>query len=320
MTQAYRNETGFNNCGGGTASPSDSAAERERILDCAERLLGLELDFYLFTTDHPWLPHCVRGLRCASCAGMPEKRGKCPAVHWPTRATAHPDALWLQFSAGLRNLALACRSSRLVGIDEDVPGALSQYADEIGATVPETFTVTTGRGVHFYFDAPAEPLGNARGQLKDRGIDVRGVQGDGGYVIAPGSRHWSGAVYDVADWGAEIAPLPVWLEEAIRTPAVEFSAFAGLRAGAHQGSYGGDLWRLVLTVLKRAAQGEKRHPVLHWACCRAAEDIAAGYYTPEQAWNALSIAGIEVGLDESDAYSYTRRALLWARDRVGVAA
>jgi hypothetical protein len=80
----------------------------------------------------------------------------------------------------------------LVVLDEDgIAGERSLEALKIGAAwplgVPE---VKTGRGRQFYFHTDT-PIGNSVHKLGP-GLDVRGVRG---YVVAPPSRHISGAVY-----------------------------------------------------------------------------------------------------------------------------
>lgn len=57
--------------------------------------------------------------------------------------------------------------------------------------LPDTLSVTTGKGRHLYFKHPGEPVITKRGILE--GVDVRG---DGGYVCGPGSNHISGSRYE----------------------------------------------------------------------------------------------------------------------------
>jgi len=119
------------------------------------------------------------------------------------------------FSAGPRNIGIACGPSGLLVVDEDRPGALAGYVAEIGQAIPPTLTISTGRGRHYYFRAPeGVALGNAVGALKGRGIDIRG---SGGYVIGPGSLHETGALYLPVDPDAAILPAPAWLIEALQT-------------------------------------------------------------------------------------------------------
>ena len=171
----------------------------------------LERGMHLHPLDHPALPGCIgRHGPKNPCDG---KRGKHPATRWRREATNDPDVVRRWFSAGPRNVGVACGPSGLLVIDEDRPGALADYAAEIGQAIPPTLTVTTGRGQHYYFRAPeGVTLGNAVGDLRGRGIDVRG---DGGYVVGPGSLHETGVLYLPVDPDAPILPAPAWLVEAL---------------------------------------------------------------------------------------------------------
>jgi hypothetical protein len=116
-----------------------------------------------------------------------DKRGKHPVGHWPTLATTDSAAIVGLFSAGPRNIGIACKPSRLLVADENTLGGLQRYATEHGHQIPPTYTVTTRVGrKHLYFRAPVgEVFGNSTGALKPYGIDVRGNGGtDGGYVVA----------------------------------------------------------------------------------------------------------------------------------------
>lgn len=152
-------------------------------------------------------------------AVFPIKHGdKVPTGHWPTMAasTPTPDLLTSPSWFGeVRNIGIACGPSGLVVIDEDIPGAFDKLVRAAGTErdTPETYTVETAKGRHFYFEAPEHPrLGNAPGFLKRWGMDVRG---EGGYVVADGSLHPSGAVYRVLFPEAEVRPLPDWLIDMI---------------------------------------------------------------------------------------------------------
>ena len=75
---------------------------------------------------------------------------------------------------------------------------------------PVTASVKTGKGLHLYFRYPDEPVRTRTAVMP--GLDVRG---EGGYVIAPPSRHASGSVYV---WHREDEPLgtaPEWLVDLI---------------------------------------------------------------------------------------------------------
>lgn len=79
--------------------------------------------------------------------------------------------------------------------------ALSEYGE-----IPPTVTALTGRGRHLYFAHPGQRVSNSTSKLGPM-IDVRG---DGGYVIAPPSRHPSGRVYAWAQGLSlsDLAPAP----------------------------------------------------------------------------------------------------------------
>ena len=110
-------------------------------------------------------------------------------------------------------------------LDIDGPEGRASLAQlEIAhGVLPTTLAVRTGRvdgGQQRYFKAPIGvkiPL-KVGEDWKHRGLDVRG---DGGYVIAAGSLHASGAYYAFEDPTASIAEAPGWLLDLIveREPA-----------------------------------------------------------------------------------------------------
>jgi hypothetical protein len=185
-------------------------------------LWAVRRGWHVFPTDHPALPECVGVGRyhdpraCGLDGG--KKRGKHPALVWGRLAAQYGNSLddvtrW--FTADPRNVAIACKPSGLLVVDEDKPGAFVRFAQDKGVSIPATFTVTTGRGRHYYFTNPAN-LGNAPKEFKGHGIDIRGGgDGDGGYVIGPGSLHSSGVIYTPDNPGAAVAECPGWLIDAL---------------------------------------------------------------------------------------------------------
>lgn len=187
----------------------------------------------VFPCDHPDADpaRCTgssrrcRSGRCEASAN-PQKRGKHPRCAWGSVvAPADDDQLRRWFDGRLpANVAVAAGPSHLVIIDEDKDGALAAYAESVGEAVPQTFRVRSYRGSHHYFAEPLDdegervPLGNSAGVLTAAGMDVRGGASDrhagGGYVIGPGSVHWSGTPYAVEHDVTPLA-LPGWLTEAI---------------------------------------------------------------------------------------------------------
>jgi hypothetical protein len=174
--------------------------------------------WHVFPVDSPELDRCAGvgdGHDPATC----RDRGKHPCVSWSTKASTDAQDVAAWFTGNPRNVGIACGPSGLLVIDEDEPGGLEKYASEVGAEVPDTLTVSTGRGTHFYFAADAHDFGNAEHALKGYGVNVRGR---GGYVVGPGSTHASGAVYAITR-DVEPAPLPSWLVQAL-TPLQQAQA------------------------------------------------------------------------------------------------
>jgi hypothetical protein len=108
--------------------------------------------------------------------------------------------------------------------------ALLQY-HQSGHILPETLTVTTGRGMHLYFKWPdGQPVSNSAGKLA-AGLDIRGV---GGCAVIPPSVHPSGAAYSYVDPYAPIADAPEWLLALMRKPVaarVTANEATGVREG-----------------------------------------------------------------------------------------
>src|SRR5208282_4586638 len=87
----------------------------------------------------------------------------------------------------------------------------------------QTRQATTGKGLHLYFDLPAEcgPVPCSAGD----GLDIRG---DGGYVVAPPSVHPNGNTYAWSDnWSAEIALAPPWIIDLARNRKRFLSELSG---------------------------------------------------------------------------------------------
>ena len=103
--------------------------------------------------------------------------------------------------------------SDAVVIDADSPESASWMA----ANHPSPIRTITSKGRrHFWFAYPGHEVRNGA-KLKGMALDVRG---DGGYVVAPGSIHSSGAVYEEeGDW-TDRASLPVfnasWLGDKVQ--------------------------------------------------------------------------------------------------------
>ncbi len=146
--------------------------------------------------------HSPQGNGCSCRKARCNNRGKHPCTHHGVH-DASADAkvvtqMWNSYPWA--NIAIATGNG-LVVVDVDGP----QGADSLKALgAPRTATSSTGRGQHFYYEGDA----GCRTKLAP-GIDIRG---QGGYVIAPPSRHANGAAYTWSRPLSEgIASAPEWV-------------------------------------------------------------------------------------------------------------
>jgi hypothetical protein len=152
---------------------------------------------------------------CACSRNDCESQGKHPRfLSWQSQATTDRPTIkewwrhWRKANIGI----VAGRESNLVVLDidgEDGRQTLAKLEKELGE-LPSTFAVATGRpgGQHHYF---LHPGGTVKNQVAALGphLDVRG---DGGFVVAPPSRHASGRNYKVLDDRAPAALPAVWVD------------------------------------------------------------------------------------------------------------
>lgn len=258
---------------------------RPDVMACAA-WLQRHLGAHVFAVDHPGLPQCAGAHRPGQpCDG---NRGKHPCGRWSRDSTNDHGEILASLSRGLRNLGIDCGRSNFLVVDEDRPGAFIEYAASLGEEIPVTFSVRTGKGTHFYLRQPeGEPLGNGRGKLSGQGIDIRGK---GGFTVAPGSVHQTGALYTPVDPSVPIAPAPGWLVAALRAAPPPADRPAAGRPGFAYGRLRG----VVATVLD-AREGE-RNCILYWASCRLAEMVHEGQLDQAAAVDILTRAGEAAGL------------------------
>lgn len=136
-----------------------------------------------------------------------EHGGKKPLGKWKQYQTERADFDTVRkWASRESNIGIATGAvSGLIVLDLDTAEAVAE-AEAMG--IPDTLTARTGKGQHVYFQHPGFTLGNRAGVRT--GWDIRG---DGGYVVAPGSLHPSGAEYAWHNPPGlfELAPMPEWL-------------------------------------------------------------------------------------------------------------
>jgi putative DNA primase/helicase len=111
--------------------------------------------------------------------------------------------------------------SGLVVLDVDVDKgggeSLEQLEAQYGELPTTTIAITGSGGMHYLFRHPGGRVRNSAGKL-GAGLDVRG---DGGYIVAPPSKHVSGNRYEwlFAPEEQQPAEPPLWLRELFETGA-----------------------------------------------------------------------------------------------------
>jgi len=167
---------------------------------------------------------------------------------------------------------------------------------------------TGGDGWHFYL-APTG-LGN----LHPRGLGRMAWRGRGGYVVAPPSRHASGAVYTwVRDLDTPLPEAPLPLRDRLR-PAAPLPRRA--RPGPAVSPYGQDVLERWLAEVASAPRGE-RNCTLYRAGLRLYSLVAGGLLDREQVEEGLMVAA-EASRLAVEEPAQTRKTLALA-ERVGSA-
>jgi hypothetical protein len=184
--------------------------------------------------------------------------------------------------------------------------------------VPETPIVKTAKGHHVYFRYPGFAVKNSAGRI-GRGIDIRG---EGGYVVAPGSIHPTGARYEWEKSPDEvpIAQAPAWLlAELTREPHPQ-PVIPGERSetrdpgdrAQHLNGSGSDYGTpdgkpYVDTALDREikklrdAREGTRNDTLNTVAMVFGQFVAGGHISQSYAQNRLMAEAVHTGLPEREA-------------------
>jgi putative DNA primase/helicase len=190
------------------------------LLDHAR--LYLSLGFAVLPVHFPFERN---GERLCSCA-----RKDCPqpAKHPFGRlvrnglkdASRDPETVARWFDGASFNIGIATgAASGIVALDidprHDGDETLAALESKFGPLPPTWRFLTGGGGEHILFRHRGGIVPNSAGKIGP-GIDMRG---DGGYIVAPPSRHMSGRPYAISvDHDPETVPLadlPAWLIEAL---------------------------------------------------------------------------------------------------------
>lgn len=222
--------------------------------------------------------------RALGLSAFPCRQKKPYVGSWNKYRQAYPTEAELQaWDKTLHNIGVACgKLSGIVVIDLD--------SEDISLdSFPKTWTVKTSKGYHLYYRYPEGlEIGN-KAHIGGRPIDIRG---EGGYVIAPPSKHVSGHIYAWIDGRSpgdiELAPFP--------------ADHQFLQEKQHPGDHEAYIDAAIKDELgKLAATGEGgRNDALNKATFALAQFIAHGvsesYLTQE-----LYRVAIMIGLDAKEA-------------------
>jgi hypothetical protein len=243
------------------------------------------------------------------------KLAKQPLVQWRDASTTDPDIIrkwWEQYPDAAIGIDLKA-SLLVVDLDRHLGGPdgyaafreLAKQQQQDFSKCPVTCTASDGR--HIYFQQPADPLGNGKGNLP-AGVDVRG---NGGFVVSPGSC-WQGWAWRshpqhprlVDAYSRKTIPtLPAWLHELIKPPP------APIRVTPTSISDGAGRLRALVRTIASAVEGE-RNCVLFWATCRANEMVQAGEYQQHFIESVLIEAAGRVGLPRGEALRTIRSGMV----------
>ncbi len=236
---------------------------------------------------------CGAGSSCTSAGKHPRTRR---GLH---DASAEPDVVarwwrtWPAANVGLRT------GAGLVVVDLDpAHGGMAALADLEAAhgRLPPTAAVRTGgAGLHLYFAAEG-PVRNSAGVLGP-GIDVRG---DGGYVIAPPSRHAAGSPYRWRATGA-LAPLPAWVTQALARPTPAQLAIdpGGLRPPPGTSAWAAAALSGEVGQVVGAGEGARNH-TLNRSAFVLGQLVGAGHLQRDEVADVLTRAGCSAGLGERE--------------------
>jgi hypothetical protein len=248
---------------------------------------------------------CSCGSReCSSQAKHPRVAGGLKSATTDEEQIREWWARWPKANVAIRTGAV----SGLVVLDIDPQhggertlGSLLGQHPDLGAVR----TIRTGSGGrHLYFAHPGGTVHNDAGKRLGPGLDVRG---DGGYVIAPPSRHAGGGIYRVAANGGLIPDLPDWMVTLVNPPEPARTSFprppVGNRAAWAQAALNGELEKL------HGAKEGARNDTLNRVAYRLGRLVASGVLAEPEVENLLVSAAIASGLDGREAMRTARSGL-----------
>lgn len=235
---------------------------------------------------------------CASPAKHPRVAGGLKSATTDNGQIEGWWARWPHANVAIRTGAVS--GLVVVDVDPDHGGdaSLERLVGEHDC-LPASRVVRTGSGGrHLYFRHPGGVVRNDAGRRLGPGLDIRG---DGGYVIAPPSRHVSGGRYAVAGHGGTLPELPDWLQRLLRPPEPRRRAPAmEWRPGKDTSKWADAALQGELDRLLQAQPGMRNH-TLNKVAYRLGQIIAGGGLDEGEVEGVLIDGAKAIGLGEREA-------------------
>lgn len=140
---------------------------------------------------------------------VPPKEKGCKLLDWPELATSDLSTIqqWERQQPD-GNYGVVCTPDTVVVLDADNPGLRSHIERQTGRAFPDTLTVKSSKGYHYWFVQTDKTRAIGNRSLSG----MFDLQSDRKYVVGPGSIHPSGAEYTIIN-NTDIMPMPDWLAE-----------------------------------------------------------------------------------------------------------
>jgi Bifunctional DNA primase/polymerase, N-terminal len=232
-------------------------------------------------------------------------------------ATADPDLIgrwWRSFPQANVGVRTGAESELMVldldgEIGREILGGLVAHYGRFDAL----WARTGSGGWHAYLAHPGVPVPNSARRVGE-GLDVRG---DGGYVVAPPSRHASGRRYrwidprceQIALGGRELPSMPRWLLELVAPRQEDRPAPQPVRIPRDRGfAYAAAAIEHEAQAVTHAPRGQRNHR-LNRAAFRLGQLVGAGLVDEVTVTEALVAAGLAAGRGERKIRSTIRSGL-----------
>ncbi|CAA7621149.1 bifunctional DNA primase/polymerase [Magnetospirillum sp. UT-4] len=229
-----------------------------------------------------------------------QPKGKRPALKWEEyqarRPTEQEVARWASGAGRPNAFNVAVATGQISGVivlDTDTEEAEEEVAKR---GTPATPTVRTAKGRHRYYRHPGFEVRNFARRIP--GTDLRG---DGGYVVAAGSIHETGVVYEweVHPRDVPFADPPDWLLELLKPAPVSEPPPPPARP-TNENAYAEAAFDKELSSLRRAQQGG-RNDQLNRSAFNLGQLVGAGALERGIVERHLLSAAMAIGLTEDES-------------------